>query len=144
MRSLWIFKTRGMYSICLFTLARSQKPKSLTLKAERNTTLPRVPWPLRAPDWAGPGPGQGCTSFPHKEVACGLWGPRSLVRRRPCVCHKQPGSPPPCSARHTRWTLAADLGPVPRPGAAGSGSPSCSVIRGAPRPLWPVLLSAPG
>ena len=56
-------------------ISRSQKPKPLTLKAERNTTLPWVHWLLGAPDWAGPGPGQGCTSFPHKEVACGLGGP---------------------------------------------------------------------
>lgn len=110
---------------------------------EVRTWYQGIPWPHGAPSWAGLGPGEGHTTFPHNEWPVVWGGPVFCSTDDSAVCHKQPGSRPPCSAGHTRWTLAADLGPVPRPGAAGRGRPSCS-IRGAPQPLWPLPLSALG
>lgn len=81
------------------------------------------------------------TPFPHSEVAVARGAALLRWADDSAVCHKQPGSRPPCSAGHTHWTLAADPGPVPRPGAAGRGGPSCRVVRGKttalrPLPLW--------
>ena len=104
---------------------KKQEAKPLILEAEKYHTS----WGFRshrAPSGAGLCPGQRCTPFPHSAGGdTVLWSTADSA-----VCHKQPGSQPPCSAGHTRWTLAADLGPVPGPGAAGRGCPSCSLIRG--------------
>lgn len=58
------------------------------------------------------------------------------------ISPEQPGWRPLCSAGCTHRTLAADLGPVTGPGAAGRGSPSCSGSGGATAPLAPPVTSA--
>lgn len=76
----------------------SQKPKSLTLKAERNTTLPRVPWPLGALTGLDLALGRGAHPFHTKKwpVVCGgpvLWSTDAHASVISNLDHRHPAQP---------------------------------------------------